>query len=120
MGEICITIEVGDTQGERFEGVEVRVDAGSTFSQIPGELLRRLGVPVQRVIESELADGSIENVRVGEALIRLESQQITTPVMFAGTGEANLLGVVALGAALLAVDPVKRQLYPTRLLRHGR
>ena len=117
MGAIYVTIEVGDVQGERFETVEVRVDAGSTFSQISGELLRRLGVPVQRVIESELADGSIENVQVGEALIRLEGQQITTPVMFAGAGEPNLLGMVALGAALLAVDPVKGRLYPARLLR---
>lgn len=117
MGETYVTIEVGHMRGERFETVEVMVDTGSTFSQIPGELLRRLGVLVQRVIESELADGSIENVQVGEALIRLESQQITTPVMFADAGEPNLLGVVALGAALLAVDPVKRRLYPTRLLR---
>ena len=117
MGETYVTIEVGDVRGDRFEAVDVRVDTGSTFSQISGELLRRLGVPVQRVIESELADGSIENVQVGEALIRLEGQQITTPLMFAGAGEANLLGVVALRAALLAVDPVKRLLYPTRLLR---
>lgn len=74
-------------------------------------------MPVQRVIELELADGSIENVRVGEALIRLEGQQITTPLMFAGAGEPNLLGMVALGSALLAVDPVKQRLYPTRLFR---
>ena len=72
MGAIYVTIEVGDVRRERFETVEVRVDAGSTFSQISGELLRRLEVLVQRIIESELADGSIENVRVGEALIRLE------------------------------------------------
>ena len=117
MGAIYVTIEVGDVRGERFETVEVMVYAGSTFSQISGELLRRLGVSVQRFIESELVDGSIENVQVGEALIRLEGQQITTPLMFAGAGEPNLLGMVALGAALLAVDPVKQRLYPTRLLR---
>ena len=120
MGETYVTIEVGDVRRERFETVDVMVDTVSTFSQIPGELLRRLGVPVQRVIESELADGSIENVQVGEALIRLEGQQITTTVIFAGAGEPNLLGVVALETALLVVDPVKRKLYPTRALRYGR
>lgn len=76
-------------------------------------------MPVQRVIESELADGNIEDVRVGETLIRLEGRQFTMPVIFAGAGEPNLLGVVALETALLVVDPVKRRLYPTRVLRYG-
>ena len=62
MGEIRLTIEVGDTKGERFEPVDVMVDTGSTFSQVPSDLLRQLGVPVQRTLESELADGSIETV----------------------------------------------------------
>ena len=120
MGAVQLTIEVGDTAGEEFETVDVIVDTGSTFSQVPGELLHRLGVPVQRTLESELADGSVETVQVGETLIRLEGQQITTPVIFAREGEPNLLGVVALETALLVVDPVRRQLYPTRVLRYGR
>ncbi len=120
MGAVQITIEVGDALGEKFEPVDVMVDTGCTFSQIPGELLHRLGVPVQRTLESELADGSVETVQVGETLIRLESQQITTPVIFAREGEPSLLGVVALETALLVVDPVRRRLYPTRVLRYGR
>ena len=120
MGAVQLTIEVGDTLGQRFEPVEVMVDTGSTFSQVPGELLRRLEVPVQRTLEAELADGSVETVQAGETLIRLEGQQITTPVIFAREGEPNLLGVVALETALLAVDPVGQRLYPTRVLRYGR
>ena len=120
MGAVQVTIEVGDTSGERFEPVEVTVDTGATFSQIPGELLHRLGVPVQRTLESELADGSVETVQVGETLIRLEGEQITTPAIFAKEGEPNLLGVVALETALLVVDPVRRRLYPTRVLRYRR
>ena len=120
MGTVRITIEVGDPSGERFEPVDVMVDTGATFTTVPGEVLWRLGVPVQRILESELADGRLETVQAGEAVIRLEGQQITTPVIFAGEDEPNLLGVVALETALLAVDPVKRLLYPTRVLRYGR
>ena len=120
MGAVSLTIEVGDPLGERFEPVEVMVDTDSTFSQIPAELLHRLEVPIQRTLESELADGSTEMVQVGETLIRLEGQQITTPVIFAGEGEPNLLGVVALETALLIVDPVRKRLLPTRILRYGR
>ncbi len=36
-----------------------------------------------------------------------------TPVTFGREGEPNLLGVVALETALLAVDPVEQRLVPT-------
>ena len=120
MGTLTVTIQVGDVGGRRFEPLEVVVDTGSTFSQVPAELLVRLGVPVQRTLESKLADGSAETVRVGETQIRLEGQQITTPVIFAKDGEPNLLGVVALETALFAVDPVQGRLNPTRVLRYAR
>ena len=120
MGEIKLTVEVGNTQGDAFEPVEVTVDTGSTFSQIPSEMLHRLGVPVQRTLESELADGGVETVLAGETVIRFEGQRITTPVIFAGEGEPALLGVVALETALLMVDPVRGRLLPTRLVRYGR
>ncbi len=118
MGAVIVTIQVGDPQGERFVPVSVTVDTGATFSQISGSLLRSLGVPVQRTLESELADGRIATVQVGETLIRLGGQQITTPVIFAGEGQPNLLGVVALEVALLVVDPVRKRLHPTRVIQY--
>ena len=120
MGEIKLTVEVGDTTGDAFEPIEVTVDTGSTFSQIPAEVLHRLGVPVRRTLESELADGGVETVPAGETVISLEGQQITTPVIFAKEAEPSLLGVVALETALLMVDPVRGRLLPTRLVRYGR
>ena len=120
MGTVRITIEVGSSLGEEFQPLDVVVDTGATFSQFPADLLRRLGVPVQRTLDSELADGRIEIVNVGETLIRVEGQQVTTPVIFAGTEEPSLLGVIALESALLAVDPVNKRLVPTRILRYRR
>ena len=120
MGETYVTIEVGDVRGEWFEAVEVMVDTGSTFTAVSGDLLRRLGVAVERTVRSELADGSLAPVEIGQAMIRLEGQVFTTPVIFGGEGEPNLLGVVALGEALLGVDPVARRLVPVNVLRVGR
>ena len=112
MGEVHITIEVGDPRGESFEPLEVMVDTGSTFTSVPADLLRRLGVPVQETVESQLADGSMDPIDVADTIIRLEGQQFPTPVIFGKAGEPNLLGVVALGRALLAVDPVNGGLIP--------
>ena len=117
MGETYVTIEVGDTRGERFETVEVMVDTGSTYTALPGDLLRRLGVPVAEIAQSKLADGSMAPIEVGDTIIRLEGRQFPTPVIFGGDGEPSLLGVIALERARLAVDPVNGRLIPVNVLR---
>ena len=113
MGAIYVTIDVGDMRGERFEPVEVMVDTGATFTTVPADLLRRLGVNPQRTMQVRLADGSVINDQVCDTVIRLEGQTFFTPISFGREGEPNLLGVVALETALLAVDPVEQRLVPT-------
>ena len=117
VGAITVTIDVGDIRGQRFESVEVMVDTGSTFTAVPGSLLRRLGISVQRTVPVRLADGSQMTDEVADAVVLLEGQRIITPVIFAREGEPNLLGVVALETALLAVDPVSQRLIATEALK---
>ena len=100
-------------RGERFEPVEVMVDTGATFTTVPADLLRRLGVNPQRTMQVPLADGSVINDQVCDTVIRLEGQTFFTPISFGREGEPNLLGVVALETALLAVDPVEQRLVPS-------
>ena len=59
MGTVKVTIGVRDPQGRQFEDVEVVVDTGSTYTAVPRELLQRLGVPVERSLPSETADGRL-------------------------------------------------------------
>ena len=94
------------------------MDTGSTYTAVPRELLRRLGVPVERSLSSETADGRIVPVDVGRATIRLEGLEFPTPVIFAEQGEPGLLGVVSLEEAALAVDPVAQRLVPANVLRY--
>ncbi len=117
MGTVKVTIGVGDPQGRQFKDVEVVVDTGSTYTAVPRELLQRLGVPVERSLPSETADGRIVPVDVGEATIRLQGLQFHTPVIFAEENEPSLLGVVSLEQAALAVAPLAGRLIPTNLLR---
>ena len=44
-------------RGRQFEGVEVVVDTGSTYTAVPREMLQRLGVPVERSLPSETQGG---------------------------------------------------------------
>ena len=62
------------------------VDTGATFTKVPGDLLERLGVPVESTYTAELPDGSrVERTR-GWTVIRLEGQQFPTPVTFGEEG----------------------------------
>ena len=117
MGTVVVTIGLGDPQGRRFEDVDAIVDTGSTFTAIPRTTLQWLGVPVQRTVRSELADGSNAPVDIGRTMVRLEGREFPTPVILAEAREPILLGVVTLEDALLAVDPVAGRLVPTSALR---
>ena len=117
MGTAKVTIGVGDPQGRQFEDMGVTVNTGSTCTAVPRELLQRLGVPVERSLPSETADGRIVPVDVGETTIRLEGLEFHTPVIFAEENEPSLLGVVSLEQAALAVDPLAGRLIPANLLR---
>ena len=117
MGTVTVTIAVGDPQGRQFEEIDVVVDTCSTYTAVPRAMLQRLGVPVERSLPSETADGRIVPVDVGRTTIRLAGLEFSTPVIFAADNEPSLLGVVSLEEAALAVDPLAGRLIPTNLLR---
>lgn len=118
MGTVTVPMQIGNRQGNRFEELDIVVDTGSTYTAVPRAMLERLGVPIQRSLPSETADGRIVPVDVGETVVILEGLQFHTPVIFAEEHEPILLGVVTLEEASLAVDPVAGRLIPTRLLRY--
>ena len=118
MGTVKVTIGVGDPQGQLFEDLEVTVATDSTYTAVPRGLLQRLGVPVQRSLPSETADGRIVPVDVAHTTIRLEGLEFPTPVIFAEEGEPSLLGVVSLEEAALVVDSVAGRLVSANLLRY--
>ena len=117
MGTVKVTIAVGSPRGRLFEDLEVTVDTGSTYTAVPRELLSRPGVPVERSLTSETADGRVVPVDAGRTTIRLEGLEFPTPVIFAEQGEPSLLGVVTLEEAALAVDPLAGRLIPANVLR---
>ena len=117
MGTLKVTIGVGDPQGRQFEELDVTVDTSSTYKAVPRAMLQRLGIPVERSLPSETADGRIVPVDVGEATIRLRGLQFHTPVIFAEENEPSRLGIVSLEQASLAVEPLAGRLIPTNLLR---
>ena len=113
-----VTLEVGSPQRDNFQPVEATVDTGSDFTALPAELLRSLGVSVERTVKSWLADGSEEDVDIGVTWVRVQGIEVPTQVIFAPERTPALLGVVTLEETCPALDPTNHRLIPTDLLRY--
>jgi aspartyl protease family protein len=107
-------IEIGDPAGDTFELLEARVDTGATFTVVPADTLRRLGVKPLESLPFELADERVIEREVGETKVRIAGKTISTPVVFGGEEGEALIGAHTLERAFLAVDPARHRLVPTR------
>ena len=114
MGTLATTIEIGDHQGERYEALEALVDTGSTYTWVPGDLLRRLGVTPMGRREFETADGRVIERDVAVAMARYDGQALPTLVVFGEDGSRPLLGAYTLEGFGLAADPLRKRLVPAR------
>ncbi len=100
----------------RSAPVELLVDTGAVISFVPREILERLGIPKQSRRVFRLANGQSIERDVGGALFGWNGYTSIAPVVFAEPGDASLLGVTAVEAMGLEVDPISQRLKPTDLL----
>ena len=117
MGTFYWPMEIGPLDGSRYETVDALVDTGATFSQIPGRLLLELGIQPARSVESQLADGSIVQDRVGDLRIWIDGREATSIVMFGEDDSPILMGSYALTGVVLAVESHNNRLVDLRVAR---
>ncbi len=110
MGTFAVSIEVGDPEGNRFENVEALVDTGASYTMIPGNILKDLGVEPHTQFNFIMADGSYIEREVGRTWVRVGNQSEITLVVFANEDAEPLLGSYTLQGMLLAVDTPNERL----------
>ena len=115
-GTFRASIEIGDPRGSRFEMVEALVDAGASYTWVPGDLLHRLDVLPQKRWEFKIDGGRVIERDVGETRARYENETRTTIVVFGDEGSPPLLGAYTLEGFRLSADPVNRRLIRVRSL----
>lgn len=98
--------------------VRMLVDTGATHSVIPADVARRLGVRrTTWKLKVGLADGSTRSMHCGVMRVRLAGREAGDTVLIGPRGTEPLLGVEALEALGLSVDPRSGKLRKTRA--HG-
>ena len=113
MGIVSATIQIARQEEPRsFVPVQARVSTRSTYTPVPRKVLDLPGVPVTRVGEETLGDGTVWAVDLGDASVIVAGNEFITTVRFAEEGEPSVLGVIALEQAQVGVDPVNGRLIP--------
>lgn len=116
MGTVIATFEVTNPlEAKKHAAVELLVDTGALYSVLPASVLQELGIePLERK-SFKTADGRRIERAVGEAVFAYNGQRGTSKVVFGTEDDASLLGVTALEALGLEVDPTSGTMRPATL-----
>lgn len=116
MGTCSVNIEVGDLTGRDYRKLTAMVDTGATYTVIPINVLKELGIQPIDIVPFELADDGVVEFEVGEARLRLDKRERIVLVVFGPANGTPLLGATALELFNRAVDPVHQKLVPVTAL----
>ncbi len=111
MGATYVTVTVKNpAEPERtWEGTFL-VDAGSTNSIVPRKHLEAIGIQPAGTRRYELADGNVIDLDTGGANFEFLGQCTPAYVVFGDDGAEPLLGLTAMEAVGVQVDPANRRL----------
>jgi predicted aspartyl protease len=117
MGFTDVDLDVGRPPNpEAWQTVRCLVDSGAVYSVIPSAILEALGIQPVQEEEFDLANGQKTTRKRGMAAFRFEGRIGGADVIFGEEGDANLLGAFTLEALGLALDPLRRELMPLRMM----
>ena len=113
MGTFREPIEIAHPQRPKQRlFLEAIVDTGATYSWVPEEFLKRLGIKPLETRPLKIASGKVIQRKLGLALVTIRKKTMPTPILFGDKGSEPLLGAITLEELGLAVDPIHRTLTP--------
>jgi len=92
--------------------LEGLVDTGALFSQIPADVLSRIGVTPSGTRAVHYADGTRDVVPVAKVDIAIDGVETATVVLCGRSGALVLVGATTLETLGLGVDPIHKKLIP--------
>jgi len=112
-----ITFLDGEVEGPAGKTtVRFLIDSGATYSLLPLNAWKTIGLKPKRTLEFTLADGTTITRDVSECYILLPHGEGHTPVILGEESDEALLGVVTLEILGLVLNPFNRTLQPMKML----
>ncbi len=111
MGLTHVTVRVWNVtkQGESFED-EFLMDTGSIHCLAPRSKLESVGIIPKGKRAYELANGEPLEFEFGFAIVKFMGDETVTEIILGPEGAEPILGVLALEATGVVVDPVTKEL----------
>jgi clan AA aspartic protease len=116
MGQVYVTIGVGNHEGGDFIEVEALVDTGATHTTLPESLMDQLHIDRRGSRYFNSAAGAPIKMDMGQAWVSFDNRKWICPVIFGGD-DLYLMGATTLEAFDLVVDPGGNQLVPATHLK---
>ena len=116
MGTFKWPLRISSMDGGRERDIEATVDTGASFTTLPSDLLRELGIEATGKRGFLVADGRRIEMEYGEARATINGDSVTTIVVFGADEAPPLLGAYTLEGLALAVDPEAQRLVPTSMI----
>lgn len=96
--------------------VEFLIDSGAVHSLVPAATLGELAIEPYKEVKFVLADGTSVVRKVGDAYFEWNGYGGAAPVIFGEEGDEPLLGATTLESLGLMLNPLRRELYPMRMM----
>ena len=113
MGTFTVKVTISNPGDPTFSTtVDCLVDTGAAYSQMPGSLLKSLGITPFDQRPVIFADGRRGTCSVGRAEFLVNGRQTPALVIFGAEEALPLLGAMTLEGLGLGVDPLGRHLVP--------
>lgn len=117
MGLTTVTLEIKNPRTpSRVVREDFMVDSGASYTVLPGNLVKKLGLVPSFKQEFVLADSTKITRSIGSAIVKFDGREIASPVVLGRVHDSPLLGVLTLEALGLVLDPFERKLHPAKLM----
>ncbi len=112
-----ITYIEGEVKGPKDrKTVKFLIDSGATYSLLPLNVWKEIGLTPKRMLDFTLADGTSLRRGVDECYIILQEGEGHTPVILGEDQDEALLGVVTLEILGLVFNPFSRTVHPMKMV----
>jgi clan AA aspartic protease len=117
MGSVTTSVRISNPHnGAQLDMLDLLIDTGATFTVLPFQSLKQLGVKPRVKRRLRTADGRIVERDGATVLLEIMGKADEVPVVFGKEKDTPVLGITTLEILGFELDPVKRQLRPSEYL----